>query len=221
MTTATARLPRAGLGPTRADVLAHLRGHGRPVPVTAVAKAVGLHANTARFHLDGLVGQGLATREHEPRGGPGRPRLLYRAEPAAADEPTGYRDLAGALIRHLARLGGDVDQAEEAGAFWGRDLAREHADRPPLARTLAVLDDLGYQPELTGDPVAAITLTPCPFATLAVEDRPDGDLPSICRLHLGLIRGLMADDAEYTVAGLQAWTTPTSCTALLLRGADA
>lgn len=217
MTAATARLPRAGLGPTRADVLAHLRGHGRPVPVTTVAKAVGLHANTARFHLDGLVGQGLATREHEQRNGPGRPRLLYRAEPVATDEPAGYRDLAGALIRHLARLGGDVDQAEEAGLFWGRDLAREHPDQPPLARTLAVLDDLGYQPELAGDPVDTITLTPCPFAGLAVESLPDGELPAICRLHLGLIRGLLADDAVLTVTGLHPWTTPTTCTAGLRR----
>src|SRR4051794_5451401 len=40
------------LGERRTQVLAALRGANAPLTVGAVAGQVGLHANTARFHLD-------------------------------------------------------------------------------------------------------------------------------------------------------------------------
>ena len=63
----------------RAEVLARLREAGRPVGVAAMAELTGLHRNTARFHLDGLVGDGLAERSVEERSRPGRPQTLYTA----------------------------------------------------------------------------------------------------------------------------------------------
>lgn len=199
---------RAGLGPTRAAVLDFLRQAGGPQPVTAVAAAVDLHPNTARFHLDALADQQLALREYEKRSRPGRPKLLYRAEP----EPPGVQDLAAVLVRHLDRLGkGADDQAEAAGRFWGEELAAETPDREPLERVVSTLDRLGYQPEVVGEPAGAIVLTPCPLEALAVDPVEPGRLPAVCRLHLGLIRGLLGDDPSRTVDDLQPWATPTTC----------
>jgi DNA-binding MarR family transcriptional regulator len=53
--------------PSRARGLALLRAAGSPLGVHEVAGHTGLHPNTARFHLDGLVEAGLATREPRPR----------------------------------------------------------------------------------------------------------------------------------------------------------
>ena len=45
----------ARFGVSRSRVLAALQDAGRPLDVTEVARLVGLHVNTARFHLDGFV----------------------------------------------------------------------------------------------------------------------------------------------------------------------
>ena len=57
----------APFGESRSRVLAALLDAGRPLDVTEVARLVGLHVNTARFHLDGLVEAGAADREVERR----------------------------------------------------------------------------------------------------------------------------------------------------------
>ena len=199
---------RSGLGPTRAAVLDFLRQATTPQSVTAVAAAVALHPNTARFHLDALADQQLALRDYEKRSRPGRPKLLYSAEP----EPPGVQDLAGVLVRHLDRLGsGDDDQAEAAGRFWGEELAAAEPGREPLDRVVAALDRLGYQPSVPAEPADAIVLTPCPLASLVTEPPEPGRLPAVCRLHLGLIRGLLGDDPARTVDALEPWATPTTC----------
>src|ERR1700751_2972816 len=76
------------LGRSRADVLDMLRAAGGTLGVREVAHQLGLHPNTARFHLEGLVAAGLAARATEDRETPGRPRIAYRA---VADDPGGRR----------------------------------------------------------------------------------------------------------------------------------
>ena len=73
--------PPAGLsvGGRRAEVLRHLRDAVASLSVADIAAQTGLHVNTARFHLDALVADGLAERTMEEREVPGRPRVLYRA----------------------------------------------------------------------------------------------------------------------------------------------
>src|SRR2546429_6173268 len=91
------------LGRSRADVLDMLRAADAPLGVREVAQRMGLHPNTARFHLEALTEAGLAVRETEDRETPGRPRIGY---PAAADGPAGRRRyplLAGVLTRLIAR----------------------------------------------------------------------------------------------------------------------
>src|SRR5580692_4211464 len=134
--------PDAGarLGESRARVLDLLRAAGGPLGVRDVADRAGLHANTARFHLDGLVGAGLATREPRPRETPGRPTMAYRA--AGGDRPMGqrrYRLLAEMLTSMIA---GMVPQpqaaATEAGRGWGRYLTEQPPPYQGLAAEQAV-----------------------------------------------------------------------------------
>src|ERR1700683_2140319 len=99
--------PDAGaqLGESRAQVLDLLRAAGGPLGVRDVADRAGVHANTARSHLEGLVGAGLATRQPQPRETPGRPTMAYRA--AGGDRPMGqrrYRLLPQMLTRLVAGL---------------------------------------------------------------------------------------------------------------------
>src|SRR5487761_1230417 len=67
------------LGRSRTDVLDMLRAASQPLGVREVAQRMGLHQNTARFHLEALVEAGLAAGGGEGRDTPGRPRIGYRA----------------------------------------------------------------------------------------------------------------------------------------------
>ncbi len=47
--------------------------------IVAIADLLGVHPNTVRFHLDGLVGDGQVERVEPSRKGPGRPPLMFGA----------------------------------------------------------------------------------------------------------------------------------------------
>jgi len=72
-----AHAPR--FGPTRAGVFEHLQGLATAAPLDAIAEAVGIDQNTARFHLDALTSAGLVERQIERREVPGRPKVPFRA----------------------------------------------------------------------------------------------------------------------------------------------
>jgi predicted ArsR family transcriptional regulator len=196
-----------GFGPSRAEVLEHLRGTGAAEPVAAIALAVGLHENTTRFHLDALIEAGMVHREVEGRQRPGRPRVLYRADPLPTQ--THYQDLAGAMVRHFAGPMEDRgNRAEAAGVAWGSELLAELPFEPAgtMPRLVACLATMGYQPELVAGPPPIIELRPCPYAAVAGEDPV-----TVCRLHLGLIRGLIDDKDPWEVAALEPYATPELC----------
>jgi predicted ArsR family transcriptional regulator len=62
--------------PRHAEVLNLLRTAGSALGVTEVAERLGIHANTARFHLDALTADGAAIRTLSAARGPGRPRAV-------------------------------------------------------------------------------------------------------------------------------------------------
>ena len=195
-----------GFGPSRAEVLEHLRSTGAAEPVAVIAAVVGLHENTTRFHLDALTEAGLVYRVTEIRQQPGRPRVLYRAEPAPTQ--THYHDLAAALVRHFA---GPMDdrgsRAEQAGKAWGAELLAESTGpAEAMPRLMVCLARMGYQPELVAGPPPSIELRPCPYSELA-----GGDPETVCRLHLGLLRGLMDDKDPWEVSALEPYVTPERC----------
>lgn len=211
---------RPMLGESRGRVLDVLRAAGEPIGVQDVADQVGLHPNTARFHLDGLVDAGLAERHAEDRSQPGRPRTVYAA--TATDVPAGqrsYRLLAEMLTSLVADTMPEADQAAEtAGEAWGRYLAERPApsQRVDVAegvrRLSTVLADAGFAPDAADDakrPV--IPLRHCPFREVAKQHQN-----VVCSLHLGLMRGVLAEvRAPLTADRLEPFVEPSLCLAHL------
>lgn len=208
------------LGQTRSRVWALLQQAADPLSVTEVSDGVGLHPNTARFHLDGLVEAGLAERTTEDRRTPGRPRTLYAASPDAA--PTGrrsYRLLSEILTSLLAsQVAQPAKAAVKAGAAWGRYLAEkpapfQHINAADATRQLvSVLDGIGFDPEAaTAGGRRRILLHHCPFREVAESH---GDI--ICSIHLGVMQGVLGElDAPLQADRLDAFVEPSLCVAQL------
>lgn len=203
---------------SRVGILEALRRAGTPLDVGQLAEHVGLHHNTVRSHLDVLLRAGLVTGETEKRELPGRPRVVYQPAPPVADEESGgFRLLAHILTTYLAGSAADPEaEATEAGRIWGRYLI----DRPKpferispkeaLSRVNALLSRLGFAPELVEDtPDRRILLHRCPFQDLAVTH------PEItCSVHLGLIRGALAEmGAPVEGTRLDRFVEPSLCVA--------
>lgn len=204
----------------RAEVLSGLRAAEQPLTAIDVAALTGLHVNTARFHLDALVGAGLAERHAEERDVPGRPRILYTAR-GALPGPRSYGLLAEMLTGLVSSLAGQAGPAAtDAGRAWGRHLVERAVPSQPVttvdavARLNAVLDAIGFRPEVRaaaagGD--AEVLLHHCPFREVA-ERHPD----VVCQIHLGLMQGALAElQAPVTARSLEPFVTPDLCVARL------
>ncbi len=177
---------------------------------------MGLHHNTVRSHLEVLGEAGLVERHPEPRGTPGRPRMLYRAIRHTREGR--YELLSKILAVFVAGTSADVGSAmDRAGRTWGRMLARADGDAShgrQVARLLALLDELGFEPEL--GPARAggdrdVVLHACPFLEVAKE-RPD----VVCSVHLGIMRGALGELGGLVEAtGLDPFVEPDRCVAHL------
>jgi predicted ArsR family transcriptional regulator len=216
------RRHRALSDPSRARILALLVDEG-PLDARELAAHVGLHVNTVRVHLNALADAGLVAGETRPPSGRGRPRVAYRATAAAGDEG-GRRSrlLAEILTALVARYGAEAaTQLEEIGEAWGRYLV----DAPPrfssadderaVAKLLELLTELGFQPQLErGTRGRRILMRPCPFLELAREHQD-----VICPIHLGLMRGALAEVGARTRATkLEPFVRSDLCVARLAAG---
>ncbi len=184
----------APLSAQRARVLERLQQSAAAVTVESLATELGLHPNTTRKHLEGLVERGLATRSPAPILGPGRPGWQYAASAGQAEpDPRvrNYAGLAAALAAHLSRTSADPEaDAVAAGDTWGRALAtglptgsRAHARR----QVVSLLAGLGFDPGADAR-ATRMRLRRCPLLDVA-RTHPD----IVCPLHLGLIRGILAE----------------------------
>ncbi|MGW5211765.1 helix-turn-helix transcriptional regulator [Streptomyces sp. NPDC004051] len=204
--------------PRRRTVLEVLRGAGGPLGVNEVAERVGVHANTARFHLDALVTRGVVERSLEAPSGRGRPRAVYA--PRRGMDRGGrreYRLLARMLLSRLATAGADAE-AVEAGRAWGRHLVdpappfHTVTGREAVDRLVGLLADLGFDPVTPADDETdempdVIRLRHCPFLELAEEYRQ-----IVCPLHLGLMKGALAAlDAPVAADRLEPFAEPDVC----------
>lgn len=208
------------LGESRARVLAALQDSAVPLGVADVAGRLGLHANTARFHLDGLVESGLVDRATEDRTQPGRPRALYVARPGTGRAgQRSYRLLAEILASYIAADDPHPEQAAtRAGRVWGRYLADRPApfSRPDAdAATVALagkLDEIGFAPEVVTAPrQRRILLHNCPFREAAEEHRD-----VVCSIHLGLMQGVLSElGAPVDADRLVPFVEPSLCVAHL------
>lgn len=208
------------LGTTRGRVLATLQDRGEPLAVGDVAELIGLHPNTARFHLDALVQAGVVERSSEAREEPGRPRSLYRAIPGSARAgQRSYRLLAEILTSYVAaQIPRPAKAAQEAGRAWGQYLAERPApfhriDAPKATQQLVTtLEEIGFAPEaVKSGRKRQVLLHHCPFRETAEEHRD-----VVCSIHLGLMQGLLEElGAPLVAERLDAFVEPALCVAHL------
>jgi predicted ArsR family transcriptional regulator len=210
------------LGRRRAEVLDLLRAAPAPLGVQDVADRVGLHVNSARFHLDALVEAGLAARTPRARSTPGRPSMVYQAVDggAAAAGQRHFRLLAEMLTSLVAGMLPDPGQAAtQAGREWGRYLTEPPAPYQRLSaaeaigKLTATLDDIGFAPQPPDGetPPSVLRLRQCPFREVA-----EGHQDVVCALHLGLMQGALAQmRAPVTADRLDPFAGPSLCLAHL------
>src|SRR5262249_55263336 len=175
-----------------------------PLGASEIAGQVGIHPNTARFHLAALLAEGVTERTVAEPSGPGRPRVVYRARPGMAlGGERRYRILAEILLGCFTGTASG-HAAADAGHAWGEHVIGRVAPFQQVRRAGALpgvplpLDELASAPETTaaGDGLPAqVRLRHCPFLELAEHHR---DI--ICPLHLGLIQGAFAGLASPVTA---------------------
>ena len=191
--------------------------------VREVAEYLGVHPNTARFHLEALVSAGLLDRVPAPPSGPGRPRVGYRARPGRALGKTRrYHLLAEILLYQLDATSDDPSAAAtSAGREWGAYLVPRPTPQAAVssgedadARLTAMLEELDFAPELVRDEAGRrdrIRLGHCPFLELA-----DSHRELVCPLHLGLMQGALSElKAPVTVTSLEPFAEAGACVAQL------
>jgi predicted ArsR family transcriptional regulator len=197
----------------REEVLDVLRAADSPLGVTEIARRLGVHPNTVRFHLGALTRSArveVVPVEHGRRGRPPRAyRPVLRMDP---DGPREYLALAELLTEELASRAEPTRRALEIGRRWGRRLAGESA--PSRARSARVardrirrmLDRLGFAPDPGAD-AGPIELRSCPFLELA-----ESSTRVVCPIHLGLMQGALETwEAPVTVQRLEAFAEPDRC----------
>lgn len=199
------------LSRSRAAILERLRDQPEPLTLAALVTATGLHENTLREHLDALVRRGLVRQTRAEPSGRGRPAWLYQA---AGDAPASseYAGLAAALAASLARTPEPVGLATDAGEEWGRQLAADRGAAPAgpeaaRSQVVALLDDLGFAPEVAAARPDDVRLTRCPLLE-AAHRHPE----VVCAVHLGIVRGaLTAHGADAEGTTLLPFAEPGAC----------
>jgi predicted ArsR family transcriptional regulator len=184
---------RALADPHRAELAAALEEAVEALDASELARRVGLHANTVRWHLGILEDAGIVSSHPERRSTPGRPRRVWERTPREEhDEVDEHRALARALVSAVAGRPEAAADAEAAGRAWGRVAGRRSGSRAGGSDVLVrVLDTHGFEPQVDG---LEVTMRRCPFADIARES------PAVvCGVHRGLVEGVL----EETSSGLE------------------
>jgi predicted ArsR family transcriptional regulator len=187
--------------------------------IAAIADRLGVHPNTVRFHLGGLVSDDQVEHVESGSKGPGRPPLMFRAVRQMDRSGTRhYRLLAEILITALGAERDPRAKAMAAGRAWARELDSRLESLPADAagaekaidKLVAALDELGFAPERrTSNGEQQVGLRHCPFLELA-ETRAS----VVCPIHLGLMQGALATwAAPVSVDRLDAFVEPDLCLA--------
>jgi predicted ArsR family transcriptional regulator len=202
-----------------ARLVDELRTAPRGLDATELAGRLGVHPNTARWHLGILRDAGLVETKGVASGSRGRPRIVYSLRPGAVPgEQSEYRPLATILTGLVGERSDAAAESARAGRAWGKYLVR----RPP---TFARVDDdaataevgsllaaQGFAPEVEGE---EIHMHRCPFAEIA-ETHPE----VVCAVHEGLVAGALEElGSDLEVAGLDVLPRPGVCILRLARRA--
>jgi predicted ArsR family transcriptional regulator len=206
MTDSTA-VHRALADPRRAELVAALEEAVVALDASELARRVGLHANTVRWHLGILEDAGIVGSRPEHRATPGRPRRVWERTPHEEhDEADEHRALARALVSAVAGRPEAASDAEAAGRSWGRRVGRRSGapTGAPVERLARVLEAHGFEPNVEG---LEIAMRRCPFADVARES------PAVvCGIHRGLVQGVLEEtESPLALRDLQVFPRPGVC----------
>jgi len=176
---------------TRARIFSWLLEQRAPASTEALAKALDLHPNGVRRHLDRMHEAGLVERNRS-KGGRGRPGDLWTIAPGAdpgGQRPTSYADLARWLARAIPPGRNRLREVEKAGREIGCELAPSEPVEDPVEGFRLALASLGFRPELeiSGEDGFTCRLENCPYRDSARENQD-----VVCALHKGITGGLLA-----------------------------
>lgn len=184
---------------SRIQLLYFLQQRGT-MTVGDLAEATGLHHNTAREHLQRLIGDGFVTCRPESKDSKGRPRMLYSAA-AGPDQTDGSIRAA------------KVEAAERNGDQVRRMLQVEAVIHSPLQRQLDALDDhldqSGFDArlEIDGTDGDRVHLHECPYSDMVKAH------PEVCRVHFGLLKTLLeTTEGPLSADALHPLVEPNTCT---------
>ncbi len=179
-------------------VLGAVSESAAPSTVPELTRRLGVHANTVRAHLAGLLEDGLVARESVPAKGRGRPSHVYWPSAMGWTVLRGgsvveeYRGLSAAFAEHLAAHSTDpTGEARAVGRAWGRQLAARGASTSSTGRSsttaqeevVGLLEDLRFSPSSDAEGIALRT---CPLLDVAQR------LPEVvCQVHRGLVEGVL------------------------------
>lgn len=178
-----------------------------------------LHPSTVRLHLEKLRDAGLVTSAPDRHGTVGRPHLVWSAldpAPSLGLEPDGLRLLTHLLADLAARDPAAADRATEVGRNRGSGCLGDGAPgagcRHGLEALVGELARLGFDPAVEdgdgADAAKVVSFTRCPFRELAVA-YPD----LVCRLHQGLVEGILAEAGGATLSGFSTLVDTDPCRA--------
>ncbi|HEU5037274.1 MAG TPA: helix-turn-helix domain-containing protein [Nocardioides sp.] len=208
--------PRRGRGPgpltaKRAAILELLVDQPEPTTLAALVEASGLHPNTVREHLDGLVAQGWVHRFRQEPSGRGRPAWLYEA--VEGREQQEYAGLAAALAASIARTSPTpVATAVAAGEEWGHELARNREATPSTPtgardEVVSLLGEIGFDPDRAAERPDLVRLRRCPLLEAAHRHRD-----VVCGVHMGMVRGALTEyGADPEGTALEPFAEPGAC----------
>ena len=235
---------RALASSSRVEILHVLQEQGE-LPLDDIARAVRLHHNTVREHLDRLIDAGFVDRKPEHRGTRGRPRMLYKeaAAPGHKSLDSNFRDHFMRIL--VAGYGTEMESpaaaAQRAGTQWvtkalvashpgteqpDDDGARSGAAGKP-ATTAASVGEAGLRQlaalEVHLDELGLAPEVEVDELTVHLRRCPFIDLARertevVCSVHLGVARGILDHEGGPLVAErLDPMVAPSHCILHLAR----
>jgi len=182
--------------PTRHGIFQYVADAAGPVDIAELTDHFGLNHNAIRQHLAKLVSAGLVTEDHAESSGRGRPRLLYRLDPAAESRwgVTGPYEQLSVLLAEILRTGDSAFDVGKRSVPRPRRAAEVSND--PIGVVVEGMARRGFEPVVRnarGNRVDVV-LRNCPFESAVLAD-PD----TICDLHLGIAEGVAELAGEHLV----------------------
>lgn len=204
------------LSPKQRQVLDTLGTFSHGAKVGDVAKALGMHINTARGHLDELVDRDAVVAVPTAATGRGRPSLIYSVR--IPDNRAVAREYL-TLIEVLAAQLADQDSAEAketalaVGRMWGTRMKQEGYSardmQSAVTNLFQHLRQMGFDPTVDQATEEAgevnVTMHSCPF--VLANHKPSMFL---CMIHQGMLNEFVGDDSVNLK--LKPFDAPGCCT---------